>query len=158
VQHIRLNQCQRVTDCGVCGLVSSLASNLRCVILYSCPRVTDAVLLALADHCPRMERISWGRNMSDSTMIKLAEGCSELRHLSLSSNAVGDAGVLALAAHSNKLQTLYLHNCRNVTIHGARAVAEHCRLLVDLLLSRQLEKEHVYISQPAAPSCNVRYV
>jgi hypothetical protein len=157
VQHISLDRCHRVTDCGVCGLVSSLAT-LRHVNLGGCPQLTDAVLLALAERCPLLEKLIWHKSTSDATVTKLAEGCSKLRSLDLSCDGIGDSCLLALAAHCKMLRRLSLSWCPNVTMQGARAVVEHCRLLVELVLPCRLGKDHMHISQLAAPGCTVRYL
>jgi hypothetical protein len=54
----------------------------------------------MAQHCPLLQDcFCGGATVSDSSIVKLAEGCLQLRKVLLYGTGLGDAGVTALATH-----------------------------------------------------------
>jgi hypothetical protein len=147
VQDLELYKSPNVTDNGVRTLVTSLAITLRCAKLLYCSQLSDDALRAIAEHCPLLEVIVCTINVSDATVVKLAEGCAELRYVYLNRTQVGDAGLIALATHCPKVRELYLYSCPHVTVHGVRALAKHCKRLAFLALDGHLSMERETISQ-----------
>eukprot|EP00899_Mesostigma_viride_P019363 jgi/Mesvir1/27428/Mv07220-RA.1 len=72
---------------------------------YDCAGMTDAVLVAMASHCPRLKNVD-------------VSGCP-----------VGDEGVTALAQHCGLLSQLTVAFCRRVTFVGIAAVTSKCKAL-----------------------------
>jgi F-box/leucine-rich repeat protein 2/20 len=105
--------------------------------------VLDFVAIVAA-RCPLLEVLESGlMQVSDSSVVALAEGCQRLRNVSLSRADVGDAGVIALATHCKQLEKLGLANCLSVTIQGVCVLAERCARLQSLVLPEQLRGEEM---------------
>jgi hypothetical protein len=98
-------------------------------------------LQAIAEHCPLLEKITCLLNVSDAAVVRLAEGCPELRHVCLEHTQVGDAGVIALTTHCPKLNALYLYNCPNITMQGAQSAIAGCLHLRHLGLPAHLRDQ-----------------
>jgi hypothetical protein len=156
VSKIALSGCWFVTDKGVCVLVSGLASSLRCVDLDTCPLLSDDVVLAIAKHCPLLEKFECTMDVSNAAVVKLAKGCPVLHHVYLYGTNVGDTGVTALATHCTQLQQLYLYCCPKVTMKGVRVVARQCQLLTQLGLPTHFSNDGERIRQLMPTTCNVR--
>eukprot|EP00899_Mesostigma_viride_P008072 jgi/Mesvir1/17266/Mv07675-RA.1 len=73
-------------------------------------KVTDAGMLAVATHFPRLQSVNvWGcRGLTDASMTELVTNCPRLRRLVLSASAVGDRTVLAAGQHCPDLRILDL--------------------------------------------------
>jgi hypothetical protein len=138
VATITATGCPLISNESVQLLASSLASNLRSVRFDGCPQLSDDAVLAIAEHCPLLERVAFTASVSDAAVVKLAESCAELRYVYLNKTQVGDAGLTALATHLVRLEQLYLYDSPHVTMRGVRALAKHCRRLTHLGLPRQL--------------------
>ncbi|CAL9182903.1 unnamed protein product, partial [Musa hybrid cultivar] len=90
---VNLNGCVNVTDDLVTTLVKAHGSTLKMLNLRGCKKITDRSLLAIAD------------------------GCSVIEDLDLSSCSVSDYGVAVLAsARQLQLQILSLASCSKVTV------------------------------------------
>ncbi|WOL14088.1 EIN3-binding F-box protein 1-like [Canna indica] len=90
---VNLSGCVNVTDDLVAMLVKAHGSSLKMLNLHGCKKITDRSLLAIAD------------------------SCSLLDDLDLSSCSVGDYGVAILAsARQLNLHTLSLASCSKVTL------------------------------------------
>jgi hypothetical protein len=51
------------------------------VELQSCPRLSDELVLAVAEHCPLLERMYPPPNVCDAALTKLRESCAHLLKL-----------------------------------------------------------------------------
>jgi hypothetical protein len=73
--------------------------------------VPDAVVLALAEHCPHLTRLRFhsARLLTNTSVIALACRCPGLNHLALSHcTHLTGSSIRALAEHCPRLQELYL--------------------------------------------------
>ncbi len=114
----------KVTDAGVLALAQH-CPQLRTLGLER-TQLTDAGVLALAQHCPQLLALRLGETrVTDAGVLALAQHCPQLQTLDLWDAKVTDAGVLALAQHCPRLQTLRLDQTR-VTDAGVLALAQHC--------------------------------
>jgi hypothetical protein len=68
-----------ITAEGVRGLVVKLGGKLRSVSLQYCSQLGDEVVLAIAEHCPLLERFVPPMDMSDTAMAKLKQCCVYLK-------------------------------------------------------------------------------
>jgi F-box/leucine-rich repeat protein 2/20 len=142
-----------VTSAGIMQLLKP-GNKLRRIRLSGCSDLGDEVILAFAEHCPRLRvLVCPDLGLTDDAVLQLAQGCPELLLVDLKGTSVGDAGVTALATHCSGLQYLNLTACSNVTMLGVRALAEQCRNLTTLFLPSRFQTE----SLPAlkAPSAKV---
>ena len=125
IRRVDLGGSPRLTDAGVLDLVTSpRGSQLESLVLFDSYKFSDAVLRALGQHCPRLERASFGDRegfhgsdtpylFTDDGVRALAEGCVALRHIELRQHLkVGDAGVAALATHCPRLEQVDLTDSR----------------------------------------------
>jgi hypothetical protein len=79
--------------------------------------------------------------LTDDAVLQLAQGCPELMLVDLKGTSVGDTGITALATHCSGLQYLNLTACSHITMHGVRALSEHCRNLTTLFLPSHFQTE-----------------
>jgi hypothetical protein len=133
--------CFFITNGGIRVLASGLTNQLRVVTLRDCPHLKSGALQAIAEHCPLLEKITCLLNVSDAAVVRLAEGCPELRHVCLEHTEVGDAGVIALTTHCPKLNALYLYNCPNITMQGVQSAIAGCLHLRHLGLPAHLRDQ-----------------
>jgi hypothetical protein len=75
LQYLSLGDNYYVTTAGVRELVTKLGSKLRFVELQSCPQLGDEAVLAVAEHCPLLERLYPPPNVSNAAMAKLRKSC-----------------------------------------------------------------------------------
>jgi hypothetical protein len=75
LQNLSLGDSHYVTTAGVRALLSRLGSKLRFVELQSCPQLGDETVLAVAEHCPLLERCVPPPNVSNAAMAKLRKRC-----------------------------------------------------------------------------------
>jgi hypothetical protein len=75
---LHLSGLHRITDDGVRHLVSIVGRGLRDVGLFCCAQLGDESVLAIAKHCPLLEKFFPRPKMSDAAMARLAECCVHL--------------------------------------------------------------------------------
>jgi hypothetical protein len=123
---LTLIDCREVTDGGVRAFVSVL-TRLHALHFWTCEKLGEETVLAVAEHCPLLKELSCPFNASDAAVAVLAERCPHLTKLGFAStHELGDNGLIALATHCNRLKELYLYYCPNITMLGVRALAESC--------------------------------
>jgi hypothetical protein len=81
VEHVTLVDCPGVTTHGVRVLVSALGSRVRSVDLRGCHQLSAGAVLAIAEHCPLLERFYRPPCVSDKVVAKLVERCAHLTPL-----------------------------------------------------------------------------
>ena len=111
----------------------SLGANsgrLRYLNLRGCSGITDAGIRALVTGCTRLRALDLGDlayTVSDVMLSSLADHCPRLRRLSLrGATCVTDAGVRIVARRCSGLRQLNLQNCALVGGPGLSAVRQHC--------------------------------
>jgi hypothetical protein len=70
--------CPLVTSSGVRAFVWGL-KRLRTLVFTGCAQLNEEVVLAIAEHCPLLERFHGPAGISSSVMAKLIERCRNLR-------------------------------------------------------------------------------
>ncbi|KAL2651943.1 hypothetical protein R1flu_020071 [Riccia fluitans] len=108
---------QGVESLVLCGLIQML-KKLEHIAL---PAATDVILKRLGDFCPNLKELrfeGFGQNTSPNYFL-----------------GVTDTGVVALAEGCPELRVLSLAGCRRITIRSIRTIAFHCRQLKVLILS-----------------------
>jgi hypothetical protein len=100
-------------------------------VLHITSCVTDAVLVALGAHCPRLRAFGAlaSRNVSDVGVIALAQGCHRLCYLSELVAPVTMQGVTALSMHCPRLRILWLGT--DVAENTARRVIKRLEVRFD---------------------------
>jgi hypothetical protein len=112
-----LNGCSKVTNHGVCALVVTRGANLREVHLRDCEQLGDEAVLAIAAHCPLLERVTCPPEVSSSAILTLVQDCTKLVKISLTC-------------------------CRKVTARGVRAITKGCSSLVKVIPPTRLGDVH----------------
>jgi hypothetical protein len=79
VEDIVLVDCPRVTTHGVRVLVSALGSRVRSADLRGCHQLSAGAVLAIAEHCPLLERFHRPPCVSDKVLAKLVRRCVNLK-------------------------------------------------------------------------------
>jgi F-box/leucine-rich repeat protein 2/20 len=130
-----------ISDDGVIALAQKCTA-LKTLRLSGIP-VTDAALLAVAEHCPELRVLSVGDcdHISDAGVIALVQRCAALKSLDLENTRVTDDVVSAVAKNCPYLEELDL--CaqdgdfeirRDVTDNALRTIAKYLPKLQALRL------------------------
>ena len=91
--------------------------------------ITDASVMALADHCPGLTWISVRKSnhITDASVIALANRCHGLTTIILSyCENITDASVMALAERCPGLTRIGLYGCTRITDASVMALADTC--------------------------------
>ena len=119
-----------ISDGGVIALAQKCTA-LKKLRLCGIP-VTDAALLAVAEHCPELRVLSVGDcdHISDTGVIALVQRCAALKSLDLENTCVTDDAVSAAAKNCSYLEELNLGALergfkRNVTDNALRTIAKY---------------------------------
>merc|ERR1712086_611200 len=97
--------------------------------------IDDAVIIALAEHCPALTDISVGNciSLTDAAIIALADRCPALTRISVDNcKYLTNAAIIALAEHCPTLISVDVSNCKNLTDAAIIALAEHCPALTEI--------------------------
>ncbi|KAH9101728.1 hypothetical protein LEN26_005888 [Aphanomyces euteiches] len=158
LQELNLSRCKRITnDCIKMLLTSSIhlrlrvlnvsftdvtddaftcLSELREIDLGQC-KITDATLVSLAQHCPRLEvvRLRWCSEITDAGILRLASHCSRLRVLDLNNCGLLTDQSIASLSQCPHLEWINLAWCVNITDCGLVDLAKVCRELKEVVLT-----------------------
>ncbi|KAH7524175.1 hypothetical protein FEM48_Zijuj06G0091300 [Ziziphus jujuba var. spinosa] len=138
IKKLVLAECDRITDCGVTLL--QRMSGLEELNLAECgPKITDigGVAIAAIQSLKRLN-LSWLVNVSDPTLVALAENCPVLANLDVTGcELVTGAGVRAFAGHGC-LEVFVLPSCYNVNVLDVEHLAVGCRSLQIIVLDKGL--------------------
>lgn len=133
-----LAECDRITDCGVLSLMQLCC--LEELDLAECgPNVTDLAgeAIASSESLKRLN-LSWLVNVSDATVIALAEGCKNLDALNLTGcEFVTGEGVRTLTKHGS-LKELILTSCEKLSGYDLEELVLGCQTLEYIVVDRRL--------------------
>ncbi|XP_016646861.1 PREDICTED: F-box/LRR-repeat protein 4-like [Prunus mume] len=138
MKRLNLAECDRITDFGV-----SLLEQMFCLLelnLAECgPKVTDIGGLSIAAiQSLKRLNLSWLVNVSDHTLVALAENCLNLEMVDLTGcDLVTGAGIRAFAGHKC-LEALVLRSCFNVSDSDVVHTVLRCQFLKSVVLDRGL--------------------
>ncbi|XP_059275025.1 uncharacterized protein LOC132029716 [Lycium ferocissimum] len=133
-----LAECDRITDCGVLSLMKFCC--LEELDLGECgPNVTDVTGEAIASsESVKRLNLSWLVNVSDATVVALAEGCKNLDALNLTGcEFVTGEGVCTLTKHRS-LKELVLTNCEKLSGYDLEELVLGCQTLEHIVVDRRL--------------------
>ena len=119
-----------ISDDGVIALAQKCTA-LKTLRLCAIP-VTDAALLAVAEHCPELRVLSVGGcyHISDTGVIALVQRCAALKSLDLENTRITDDAVSAAAKNCPYLEELHLGALEcdfkwDVTDNALRTIAKY---------------------------------
>ncbi|CAK7353192.1 unnamed protein product [Dovyalis caffra] len=137
LKRLVLAECDRVTDFGV-SLLQGMCS-LEELNLAECgPKVTDDGVIAVASIASlKRLNLSWLINVSDITLVAIAEKCRNLVALDLTGcEMITGAGIRAFGYHQC-LDSLVMASCYNICGDDVDMVLK-CRSLRSIVLDRGL--------------------
>lgn len=112
VKKIVLHKLKLIEDADVLPLTSWF-HNLHIIEFYICERLTDRIVISIAENCPQLQQL-------------LMPGCAK----------VTDQGITQVALHCPRMRHLDLRACSNVSDESLILVARHCRDLWHLNVGR----------------------
>ncbi|XP_039124565.1 EIN3-binding F-box protein 1-like [Dioscorea cayenensis subsp. rotundata] len=119
LQQVDLSGLVAATDAGLLPLIDSSESRLVKVNLSGCVNLTDAVVSPLVrahGETLQLLHLDGCKKVTDASLLAIAENCSVLTDLDMSSCSITDYGVAALAsARQFNLQVLSFSGCSKVT-------------------------------------------
>ncbi|XP_060208340.1 F-box/LRR-repeat protein 4-like [Lycium barbarum] len=133
-----LAECDRITDCAVLSLMKLCC--LEELDLGECgPNVTDVAGEAIASsETVKRLNLSWLVNVSDATVVALAEGCKNLNALNLTGcEFVTGEGVCTLTKHRS-LKELVLTSCEKLSGYDLEELVLGCQTLEHIVVDRRL--------------------
>jgi hypothetical protein len=75
LKSISIKRCHEVTTAGAIALVSKVGHNLSTVNLGDCSQLGDEIVLAIAEHCPRLTEILCPPSVSAAAVAALERSC-----------------------------------------------------------------------------------
>ena len=147
----------------ITALVNDQFRRLRMLAVPNSPDITDRGVAAIGMHCPNLTELSLAHcpNVSDIGLAAIGRGCQQLTRIDLSGErAASIAALVAIACtHEAVRERLRARTrvgpqlltprtaCRQVTDAGVGAVADGCRMLstVNLSRCRQLSDESLVL-------------
>ncbi|KAK9921415.1 hypothetical protein M0R45_029925 [Rubus argutus] len=138
IKELVLAECDRITDLGV-----SLLKQMCCLEelnLCDCgPKVTDIGGVEIAAiHALKKLDLSWLVNVSDPTIVALAENCLNLEALDLTGcELVTGAGIRAFSSHI-RLKCLVLCSCFGFGQSDVTHIVLECRSLKSIVVDKRI--------------------
>eukprot|EP00899_Mesostigma_viride_P003050 jgi/Mesvir1/12746/Mv20421-RA.1 len=155
LQRLAVTHCRGVTDASIvavaqhCRELTELRAHTTKVkdvgiiaLVQSCPRlhflevhhrVSAAALLEVARHCPQLEHLLFGMDVTDEVISLLAANCPQLKWLDTRAQ-LNDDRMRVLAAGCGGLT--HLLRCWGITDVGVSTIASNCPLLEHLEVAR----------------------
>ncbi|KAI8340186.1 hypothetical protein BC941DRAFT_338516, partial [Chlamydoabsidia padenii] len=117
LERVTLLGCSSLTDQGLVGLLSlKVGKHLTSMDLSDITNVTDTTILKIADTCPQLQGLNLSMCKDDR------ERCT----------GVTDEGIINLAIKCRHLRRIKLNNCESLTDASALALARHCPRLLEI--------------------------
>ncbi|XP_004498740.1 EIN3-binding F-box protein 1 [Cicer arietinum] len=136
LQQVELTGLKGVNDAGLLPLLESSEAGLIKVNLSGCVNLTDKVVSSLVNlHGWTLELLNLEgcKNISNASLVAIAEHCQLLSDLDVSMCAISDAGIASLAhAKQLNLQVLSLSGCTLVTDRSLPALRKLGHTLLGL--------------------------
>ncbi|XP_034733951.1 F-box/LRR-repeat protein 20 isoform X2 [Etheostoma cragini] len=116
LQELDLSACPKLTDSSITQVVHY--PDLRRLSLSMLPEITDASLASVAWHCRSLTSlaISHCQRITDRGVAQAVPYLRRLQHLYLSCNNITDRSLLLLVQHCNRLKTLDISRCKNISV------------------------------------------
>lgn len=96
---------------------------------YRCKQLSDASIIAVASHCPLLQKVHVGNQdkLTDEGLKQLGSRCRELKDIHFGQcYKISDEGMIVIAKSCLKLQRIYMQENKLVTDQSVKAFAEHC--------------------------------
>ncbi|GJJ77788.1 hypothetical protein EMPS_10147 [Entomortierella parvispora] len=119
VRRIVLHKLKMVQDDDIMPLATWF-NNLHYIELYICEKLTDKIVIAIAENCPQLQYL-------------LMPGCAKIT----------DAGISQVALNCPRIKHLDLRACSNISDESLILFAKHCKDLWHLNVGRVTESSRV---------------
>lgn len=99
--------------------------------------ITDRSIIKIAESCPNLRILNLARcdRVTNRSVIKIAENCPDLKELNLSGcYSISDTSIIRIAESCPNMIELNLSGCRDVTDVCTLRIAESCSKLLRLIL------------------------
>ncbi|KAI8096161.1 uncharacterized protein BX664DRAFT_290886 [Halteromyces radiatus] len=117
LERVTLVGCTSLTDVGLVGLLSQDAgSQIMAIDLSDITNITDKTIIKIAESCPKLQGLNFSM-------------CKDDHHRCV---GVTDLGITTLAEHCRHLRRIKLNNCANLTDASAIALASKCPRLLEI--------------------------
>lgn len=123
------------------NILTRIVCSSSCLLkldLHNTKGVTEAAVLQVAQHCPRLTALGLGRvHLRSPTIVEVCSVCPSIRHLDLLGlSSVSDETVQGVVGHLAHLQSFNLQGCPGLTnialLHLAHRKATLDALYIDL--------------------------
>ncbi|CAO3638473.1 unnamed protein product [Mucor fragilis] len=146
LDRVTLTGCTFITDAGLINfLQQDVGRYLLSIDLSEIKHLTDDTVLAIAASCKRLQGLNLSVNpvkeeechgITDKSIVKLAENCSDLRRIRLSNwKLLTDESILALTKHCPTLLEIDVVNC-SITNQSLLSIFNRCRELRELKVNQ----------------------
>lgn len=127
LQSVTLFSCNKITDKSIIK-IGEKCRGLQILNLNNCKYVKSVGISRIAEECPDLQELRLEFcNISDESIMKVAEKCSQLRILSLNRNMhTTDVSIAKIAASCPDLQELDLSNCYKISDMSIVRIARGC--------------------------------
>jgi hypothetical protein len=101
----------------------------------SSSQLTDITLLSIAEHCTGLQSISLSncRQITDTGLKMVSENCTSLQNLNIvSCNQITDASIISISIHCTGLKKLHLEQCHHITDASIISISNNSFLLQSL--------------------------
>jgi F-box/leucine-rich repeat protein 2/20 len=135
--------------------------HLAILSLNGCNNVGDESIIALAEHCPRIQSLSlFSLRITDTVLTRVTSkcpnlialsvsgcvgitdagattigGCRSLQSLYLNAAKITDETLVQIALKCTRLRALSVNDCFELSDRGVMALADHCRSLQSLSMN-----------------------
>lgn len=129
LKSINLSFCVSITDSGMKHLAK--IGSLRDLDLRACDNVTEIGMAYLAEGGSKISSldISFCDKISDQALVHISQGLFNLRSLSLSACEISDEGICRIAKTLQELETLHIGQCSRLTDKSIASIADSMRHL-----------------------------
>ena len=141
LQELQATNCPKISDIGVTAILKS-NSMLTSLILGKGEHLQEAILWAITNNCPTLPRLDLCMVVKEAQLISLAQDCTLLQKLKLSSYVmVTNSAIIAVAENCPHLTTLELNSSfiGHITDISLHALAKHSKALINLALTMRID-------------------
>ncbi|KTW32809.1 SCF ubiquitin ligase complex subunit GRR1 [Pneumocystis jirovecii RU7] len=138
LERLTLIGCKRVTDKGICDILSR-NPNLLALDFTGLELITNKTLFCIAKYQKNLQGLNLTncKNITDESIIAIAHSCSNLRRIKLNGcHLITDLSILSLASRCPSLLEMDLDNCFEITNQSVEAAFTRLNYLRELRLAQ----------------------
>ncbi|CAG8633000.1 7330_t:CDS:2 [Gigaspora rosea] len=154
----RFGKYKYMKDITLCK-IAYLSPNLQYLKLGA-PIITDISLRAVAHSCINLRhlKLNYNENITDVSIIEIAQNCPYLEYLGLWRSNITDASLKQIAKLCSKLHTLRLIYCPKITDKGIYVIASACSNMQKYKLEDCEEITDISVKKIAQSNPNLKYL